>query len=138
MEHSTRFSPPAVGGSSLLAIFAVLTVSVFALLSLSTVLAEKRLSDSSAQAVSAYYAADLEAETIFAQLRGGQLPPQVEQSGDHYRFTCAISETQTLAVELRLTDGTWEVLRWQTIAQAQTSQDQTLPIWGGTTEGGTP
>ena len=57
-----RFSAPAVGGSSLLVIFAVLCLTVFALLGLSTVQADGRLSGASAEAVSAYYAADCRAE----------------------------------------------------------------------------
>ena len=52
MEDKKRFSPPVVGGSSLLVIFAVLCLTVFALLSLSTVRADVRLSEASAQAVS--------------------------------------------------------------------------------------
>ena len=48
-----RFAAPAVGGSSLLVIFAVLCLTVFALLGLSTVRADGRLSDASAKAVSA-------------------------------------------------------------------------------------
>ena len=53
-----RFSAPIVGGSSLLVIFAVLCLTVFALLGLSTVQAGGRLSEASAEAVSAYYAGD--------------------------------------------------------------------------------
>lgn len=58
MSERRRFSPPTVGGSSLLVIFAVLCLTVFALLSLSTVQADGRLSQTSAEAAQAYYAAD--------------------------------------------------------------------------------
>ena len=51
MNERQRFSPPAVGGSSLLVIFAVLCLTVFAMLALSTVQANGRLSDASAEAV---------------------------------------------------------------------------------------
>ena len=71
MEDKKRFSPPVVGGSSLLVIFAVLCLTVFALLSLSTVRADVRLSEASAQAVSGYYQADCQAEAILARLRSG-------------------------------------------------------------------
>lgn len=139
MKPDHRFSPPAVGGSSLLAIFAVLTISIFALLTLSTVQAERRLSDSSAQSVTAYYRADLAAETVFAQLRSGETPPQVERDGEIYRYTCPISETQLLYVELRHAGENWQVLRWQAIPLNQLPEDQTLPIWDGTMQqGGTP
>ena len=42
---SEGFAPPALGGASLLVIFAVLALTVFALLSLSTVRADVRLGD---------------------------------------------------------------------------------------------
>ena len=71
MGEKDRFSPPAVGGNSLLVIFAVLCLTVFALLGLSSVQAGGRLSDASAQAVTAYYEADCRAEEILSSLRQG-------------------------------------------------------------------
>lgn len=133
MEKQERFSPPAVGGSSLLVVFAVLCLSVFALLSLSTVQAERRMADASAQAVSAYYAADLQAEQIYAQLRSGETPPQVQLSGGVHRYTCPISQTQQLIVELKNENGSWEVLRWQAVTTLETGIDETLTVWDGTT-----
>ena len=65
--------PPPIGGASLLAAFAVLCLTVFALLSLSTVRADDRLGKATVQAVTDYYAADLEAQTILARLRNGEL-----------------------------------------------------------------
>lgn len=126
-----RFSPPAVGGSSLLVIFAVLCLTVFALLGLSTVQADGRLSDASAGAVSAYYVADCQAETVLAQLRCGELPQGVTAAGDTYSYTCPISDTQTLAVEVRLTGETWTVLRWQAVSTADWQSDGGLDLWDG-------
>ena len=77
MNKEDRFSPPAVGGISLLVAFAVLCLTVFALLSLSTVQAQKRLSDASLKAVGEYYAADSEALRILALLRSGEAVPEV-------------------------------------------------------------
>ena len=51
MGNEKRALPPAVGGSSLLTVFAVLCLTVFALLSLATVQADARLSDASGQTV---------------------------------------------------------------------------------------
>lgn len=134
MKPRESFSPPAVGGSSLLVIFAVLTITVFALLSISSVQAERRLSDSALRSVSAYYAADNEAETVFAQLRSGETPPQVTRDGEIYRYSCAISENQLLHVELRRTGEGWEVLRWQAVPINRLPEDRTLPIWNGTSQ----
>lgn len=135
MERKTAFSVPAVGGSSLLTIFAVLCLSVFALLSLSTVRAEQRLADTSAAAVSAYYEADCRAEEIFAKLRQGEAVPGVRKENQTYSYSCPISENQTLEVSLQYEQGTWEVLRWQAVAAEQTGRE-TIPVWDG--EGGTP
>ena len=125
-----KSAPPSfsVGGSSLLVIFAVLCLTVFALLSLSTVNAEKRLSDASANAVSAYFQADLEAERIFAKLRSGETVPGVQTEGSIYRYTCAISDQQTLVVELMNDAGEWTILRWQSISHFEESRDS-LPVW---------
>lgn len=71
-------APPALGGSSLLVAFAVLALTVFALLSLSTVQADVRLADASAQAVEDYYAADCQAQEILARLRNGETVEGVE------------------------------------------------------------
>ena len=76
-ENRERFSPPAVGGVSLLVVFAVLCLTVFALLALTTVQADKRLADASAQAVADYYAADCQAQEILARLRNGERPDGV-------------------------------------------------------------
>lgn len=107
---------PFVGGTSLLVIFAVLCLTVFALLTISTAEAERRLSDVSADAVSAYYMADLEAEEIFARLRNGELPEGITVDGSVYSYTCFISETQYIAVKLSYEDGKWTVISWQSVS----------------------
>lgn len=131
MKKKERISPPAIGGSSLLVIFAVLCLTVFALLSLSTVQAEKRLSDAAADGVTAYYKADLEAEKIFAKLRAGETVPGVREENGNVMYTCQISENQTLQVELKKTEDRWQIIRWQTVAQMEQVQE-TLPVWDGT------
>ena len=127
-----RSSPPAVGGSSLLVIFAVLCLTVFALLGLSSVQANGRLSDASAQAISSYYTADCQAEAILSRLRAGELPEGVTVSDGLYTYQCPISDTQTLAVEVRLDDADWTVLRWQAVSVVDWENDDTLSVWDGT------
>lgn len=123
----SKFSPPAVGGSILLSVFAVLTLCIFALLSLSTALTEQRLSEAAAQSVQAYYAADLQTEEIFAQLQNGGL---TSESG---RYTCRfpISEHQHLFAEFVHADGQWQILRHQVIAEEPQTNHDPLPVWDG-------
>lgn len=115
-DHTKKFSPPIIGGSSLLVIFAVLCLTVFTLLALGTVQANNRLADASVKAVADYYAADLEAETIFSALRMGELPPQVTITKNIYSYSCPISQTQELQVEIQKDTDSWKILRWQAVS----------------------
>ena len=131
MDERRDSFPPAVGGSSLLVIFAVLCLTVFALLGLATVQANSRLSDASAQAVSGYYEADCRAETILSQLRSGTVPENVHAEGDLYAYTCPISDTQTLQVEVRVEGTEYTVLRWQAVSTADWQAEEDLEVWDG-------
>ena len=139
MARRVHFSPPAVGGVSLLGVFAVLCLTVFALLSLTTVRADVRLADASAQAVSDYYAADCQAQEILARLRAGETPDGVTWSSPmeggetEYSYTVSISNTQELQVEVLVwPDGRWSVQRWQAAAAGGWEIDEGLEVWDGT------
>lgn len=127
-------TPAAVGGISLLVIFIVLCLTVFALLSLSSAQADGRLSTASAEAVRAYYAADCEAEEILAQLRQGNIPEGVAVSGNRYCYECAVTDTQKLVVEAEITGGDYRILRWQTESTLLWQEDDGLQLWDGTLE----
>ena len=127
-------TPAAVGGSSLLVIFIVLCLTVFAMLSLSSVQADGRLSTASAEAVQAYYAADCEAEEILAQLRQGTVPEGVAVSGNRYCYECIVADTQKLVVEAEITGRDYRILRWQTESTLTWQEEGTLNLWDGTTE----
>lgn len=132
MQDKGRMPMPAVGGSSLLVIFAVLCLTVFALLSLSTVQAGGRLSDHAAQAVLDYYEADSQAEEILCRLRRGEVPAGVETAGDGlYRYACPISDTQTLEVEVRVQGGDYTLLRWQAVSTTDWQAEEDMKVWDG-------
>ena len=131
-RRSVSFSPPIVGGSSLLVIFAVLCLTTFAILSLTSVKANERLAQRSREAVQEYYAADLQAETILAEIRGGKVPEAVTVEGDLYSYVCKISETQELQVEVRCSGSQWEVLRWMAVSTAKWEEnDDSINVWDG-------
>ena len=73
---------PVVGGSSLLVIFAVLCLTVFAMLSLTQAQADRRLAQNSWSAVTGYYQADCQAQEILSQLRAGERPDGVTAEGE--------------------------------------------------------
>ena len=123
--------PPPVGGSSLLVIFAVLCLTVFAMLTLSTARADDRLADASVEAVSAYYRADAEAESVLSRLRSGQVPDGVAVSGDLFTYTCAISDTRALQVKVRVDGSRYTILRWQEESTAAWNPETELDVWTG-------
>ena len=131
MRTRESVSPPVVGGSSLLVIFAVLCLTVFALLGLSTVQAGQRLSNASAEAVESYYQADARAEEILARLRCGEMPEGVTVWDDRYAYECPISETRSLQVEVRMNGEEYTVLRWQAVSTVEWETDDNLLVWDG-------
>ena len=135
MKQDKTFSVPTVGISSLLVIFAVLCLTVFALLSVSTVQAHLRLADNSREAVDGYYRADSEAESILAQLRSGYIPDGVYRDQQVYSYACPISDTQILAVTVEVTGSDYRILRWQAISKVDWEAEDKLPVWNGQTQG---
>ena len=126
------FSVPVVGGSSLLVIFAVLCLTVLAMLSLSTARSSAELSRASADAAAAYYEADAQAEEILARLRGGETPEGVTSGGDStYEYEVPISQTQALSVCVRAAEDGWTVLRWKAVSTAQWTPDESIEVWDG-------
>ncbi len=131
---SKHEAPPAVGGSSLLVIFAVLCLTVFALLSLSTVQADSRMAEAAYRAVQDYYTADTEAEQILAQLRQGIVPEGVTKEDNLYSYTCPVSGTQALEVEVQITEDSYRVLRWQLVSITEWEPDDSMNLWDGNLE----
>jgi len=122
---------PTIGGSSLIVTFAVLCLTVFALLGLSTVRADQRLADVSANAVADYYDAELQAETILSELRSGNIPDGVSKNGDVYSYMCPVSDTLSLQVEVRIENSQWEILCWCTVTTIEWTESDSLNVWNG-------
>ena len=131
-KQKQKTAVPVIGASSLLVIFAVLCMTVFALLGLSSVRADKRLSDIRADAVASYYRADTQAEKILAQLRAGEDLPEVTIEDGICRYSCAISPGQELLVEVGCSD--WKILRWQTVSTVHWRPDESITVWDGSAD----
>ena len=131
MDNRRHTGITSVGLSSLLTIFAVLCLTVFALLTLSSAQAAKTLSDRTAEASVRYYEADAAAEATLAALRAGELPEYVKRSGDIFSYCHFISDTQVLAVEVRLIGSDYEIIRWQAVSISEWEADDSLSVWDG-------
>ncbi|MBR6791274.1 MAG: hypothetical protein IKM31_10450 [Oscillospiraceae bacterium] len=134
-EKSVFGAGRTVGAASLMTIFAVLSLTVFALLSDNTALADARLSRVSADAAAAYYAAEAESERILAELRAGKMPAKVVCEDGVYRYDTAISDTGRLETEVRLDgNGGYEILRRQSVSLTEWQADEKMDVWDGVTE----
>ena len=124
------FSISTLGGTSLMMIFAVLCLTVFAVLSLSTAKAGDRLSLGTQDAVQAYYAADNQAEQILAALRRGEYPEEVRETDGVCDFSCPINERLSLFVSVEVDGDSYHVLRWQAaVNESMITENQEL--WDG-------
>lgn len=130
MKEKRMHNPAIIGASSLLTIFVLLCLTVFALLSLSSAQADKRLSDASLESLAAYYEADLAAEKVYARLRTGEIPAGVEINDNTYSFVCPITDRQSLHVTVINDAESWSILRWQAVAEPEPS-DNVLSVWSG-------
>ena len=129
-RSGTLFVP--VGISSLLTIFAALCLTVFALLSLSTVRAGGALGDDAAASAAAWYAADSFAEETLSRLRGGEVPANVTETGEgRWAYTVPVDETRVLSVEVELRGSGYTVLRRQVLPAGPWQPDDDLPVWNG-------
>ena len=113
-------------------IFAVLCLTVFAVLSLSTAKAGDSLSEGSMHAAEMYCRADTEAEQILAALRRGEITENVEQDGTVFRYCCPIDARQNLHVEVEWNGSDYEILRWQAMIDDSMIEESMFDLWDGT------
>lgn len=134
MKKQTAQSAPIVGGSSLLVVFTVLCLTVFALLALSTAQSNGRLSTAGEDTVTAYYRADYLAEQILADLRAGHVPEGVTAEDSTYSYYCQIDDSQMLSVQVEVTGSDYRILRWQEISTIDWKADESITVWDGEIE----
>lgn len=130
-----------VGASSILTIFALLCLIVFALLSLSTAKADSTLSKKSVDAVAAYYKADLQAEEILAELRQNNFYCNGNRNSNSNSnsnaknvvrtYSCPIDDKQELQVEVEMGKDTYHIKKWKKVYTGEWKPDDTMDVWEG-------
>ena len=93
-------------------------------------MADKRLKDASLKGTEAYYAADCRAEEIFADIRLGKIPEEVKEENGVYSFSCYVSDTQSLEVEIVREEEGFRVIRWQTVTFVE-YEEKGPELWDG-------
>ena len=119
-------SPVGVGVISVITVLLVLTLSIFSALTLSTARADLALSQINADTVTAYYAADSEAASLYVDFAAGT-DESLEQE-------IPVGDNQSLHLHLvREADGSITVLAWEVIPAApeESEIDDTPDLWDG-------
>jgi hypothetical protein len=117
-----------IGSASIVLVFAVLCLTIFAIISFSSAIADRSLAEVEARLVERYYEADTLAELILAELLqvdGYDFPEQIrgveitqgwdwDLGADTLSFSCKISENIELYVLLAVNwDDTIDILTWR-------------------------
>ena len=130
------------GSASIVLIFAVLCMTIFALISLKTALADKVLVDEQELLTVRYYDADMRAEyTLAGILKEDELPREVSliDNTDNTQhpdakvvsFVCDVSDAKELYVEAAIYENSYDILKWQMRDRSSWIADDTLPVWTG-------
>ena len=134
-----------VGSASVILVFAVLCLTIFALISYTAANADKDMLDISMKSVHDYYKTDTFAESILAVIldtRNIGMPDTVEGINIYYenygnldfmiRYSCPVSETKNLYVEVLLDaseGGEYEILAWQLQEIGDWEADTGINLW---------
>ena len=119
------------GAVTLVMIFCVLCMAVFASLTLMTAKREAALTELTAQRAQAYYDADREATEKVAALARGEKPRDVKISGDTASFAVSAGDSQKLEVRVRLSDSSCSIEKWATVYDGDWESDDSIEVWGG-------
>ncbi len=123
-------SMPALGAASLICIFTVLCLVVFALLSISTVQGRYNLSRAAADTVADHYEAEAKAHELVAAIRAGEEPEGVAfDDSDSAGFSLPVSETARLDVSVKVPSG--ETVHWQEVPLPRTEEAEFPELWDG-------
>ncbi len=131
-----------VGSATLVMIFSVLCLTIFAVLSVVTAGNAWTLAEKSADSVTAYYEADTKAIAIYDDLTANYdgtftLPTdctaQVElvDGTERLNYWVSIDDNQVIWVQLYPVGDTLAIARWEVEYQGDWNADQTLNLWGG-------
>jgi hypothetical protein len=133
-----RSSGIGVGGASIVMVFSVLCLTIFAVLSLVTARNAFALSTRAAGAVTDYYAADGLAVEIYDALSASDAMPEsvlgvtlcrVEEDCMSYRVP--IDENQELCVLLRREGADLRILEWSVHSTGEWNPSDRILVWDG-------
>ena len=142
MEQNERKSSGInIGSASIIMVFSVLCLTIFAVLTFITANNEYKLAVKSSDAVKTYYEADTRAVITEGKIReniangktdaieGVTVNDQAD--GRHYTYAQTMDDNQELQVELLYAGGELKTLKWELVNVAEWSPDVGIQLWDG-------
>ena len=132
-----------IGSASIVLVFAVLCLTIFALISYTAAANDKVLTDVEARLVKSYYEADTLAECILAELisadtipdsiRGVNILTQWDWDlmAETAEFSCVVSNEKELCAKVALYGDSYDILIWQMRNTLEWVINNDLPVWSG-------
>ena len=138
-----------IGSASVVLVFAVLCLTIFAVISLVPALREAQLVEGEVALVVNFYRADAAAEEILAFILAADATPDYvmgieihsywdwERFAEVIYFVYPLDDTRGLFVSAAIdADMTYRILAWYMLSFAGWEADLRLNVWRGTGEGG--
>ena len=131
------------GSASIILIFSVLCMTIFALISFKTAISDKSLVDTQEKLVLDYYATDMYAEQILAKILNADVIPEsvddvdiivssdTDTQGKTVSFVTPMSDKKELSVEVLVYQDFYDVVKWKTQNTDLWVADDTLQVWSG-------
>jgi len=132
-----------IGSASIVLVFVVLCLTIFAVISLVPALTERNLAEAEVRLVQNFYAADAIAEQILAELLMLDEAPESLLGIDIYAywswelfleiasFVVPVSETHLLYVSVGLDYDAYHIFAWQMIPADEWQADDGIDVWDG-------
>ncbi|MCL2604964.1 MAG: hypothetical protein FWD90_10840 [Defluviitaleaceae bacterium] len=132
-----------IGSASIVLVFAVLCLTIFAVITYASAITDKALADVEARLVQQYYEADTLAELILAELLASEEIPDMVRGVpinsdwdwdlwlETLSFVCRISDKMELHVVLGVNDDSLSILTWQMRDTGGWERDETLILFDG-------
>jgi len=137
-----RYHSNGIGIVSLIMIFAVLYLTIFAILTLVTANNDYELAQNFAQSVDDYYQADRNATNILTSVlhtakKGQKISGSINgvtveaTASNIISYDCPIGDRQILSVMVALNDQSYRIIKWQTAYIGDWAIDDKIVVWDG-------
>ena len=132
-----------IGSASIVLVFAVLCLAIFAVISLVPAMTEQTLIERELRLVDSFYAADTLAEKVLAEiLAADEIPTSVrgvdvfvdwdwDLMAEVVSFSTPVTDIRELSVTVKIDDDTYEILAWHMVDIGLWEIDDFLNVWQG-------